>query len=77
VAMEWIDDQSLICAGCGQSKLESMDPAMAHSYEAVPVTCYGCAACDAEKRNVQNAMSGGSYSDSAFDGMHIGVKKKE
>jgi hypothetical protein len=54
-----------------------MDPKMAHSFEAVPLTCYGCAARDAETRRASAARSGGRFSDEAFDGAYIAVQRVE
>jgi hypothetical protein len=66
-----------LCPGCQHPKIESMDPANARAYEGVPVTCYACAARDSEKRRASAAISGGQYSDEAFDGVFVVVVARE
>lgn len=76
-ALEWIDYQALICPGCGHLKTDTMDPGQARTFEATPLTCYGCAARDAEKRNVSRAIAADEYADSAFDGVYIAVARQD
>lgn len=76
-ALEWAEYHRLMCPSCGQVKTESMNPEMAHAYEAVSLTCYGCATRDAEMRKVANAKSSGHYGDMAFDGMYVAVRQSE
>lgn len=54
-----------------------MDEANATAYEAVPVTCFACAARDAERRHAHDEMQNDRIGKAAFDGLLVGVVKKE
>ena len=75
-ALDWLAREDLLCGGCSQPKTESMDPANSESYEAVPVTCFACAARDAEKRHAQEIRGSGEMGSGAFDGIYLTVSKK-
>lgn len=65
-----------LCGGCGNPASETMDPKMDGLYESVPLTCYACAARDAESRAVGEARSNETQSSASFDGLYIGVQKR-
>jgi hypothetical protein len=75
-ALEWADYQSLHCSGCGHLRSESMDPDNAGAYEAVPLTCFACAAKDRETREAGEARSSGRYGKGALDGVFIAVHRR-
>lgn len=72
-----MDYLASLCSGCGNVASESMDGEMNGAYEAVPLNCFACAARDAEQRAVGEARSNKSYSESSFDGLYIGVKRRD
>lgn len=76
-ALAWMQYLGTLCSGCGHPATETMNEADDGAWEAVPVHCFACAARDAEKRQVQQAAAGGGMSESSFDGLMIGVQRRE
>ena len=75
-ALGWMDYLASLCGGCGNPASETMDPDADGAYESVPLTCFACAARDAENRAVSDARSKESQTSTSFDGLYIGVQKR-
>lgn len=45
-ALAWVDDQALVCSGCGHHRDETMATGEDQSYDAEPIVCHACAARD-------------------------------
>ena len=75
--MEWMDYTKGLCSGCRNPVSETMNPDNDGMYEAVPVTCFACAARDAETRAINQARSDQSHGSGSFDGLLISIQKRE
>lgn len=63
-ALEYFEEQSLLCSGCGLPRDETMDKDAQDAYEAHLFRCHACAARDRKAR--QHAKDGGDDAGALF-----------
>lgn len=63
--LEYLEDEHLVCPGCGQPRMESFAPENEWLYTAIPMACHACAA----KRRAEKNLD-------VLDGVYTFVEKK-